>query len=149
MPGGPRALGQELRLALTAASGWTARRVLKSAFCTLEVPEIGLEASAETLAADLVGARDLLRNVYRQLTEECVGAGEPASMAAFLADLTAVLDGRKDATLVLRDPSGLSLVEGPPGAGAGEGSDDDPFLVRVDFEPTEAERQRIASDVRN
>jgi C4-type Zn-finger protein len=144
VPRRPGAPGVELRLALTPASGWHERRVLKSAFCTLEVPEIGLEASAETLAADLVTAHELLHRVYKQLTEETLGVGDEASMAAFLGELQAVLAGSQPATLVLRDPSGGSLVEG-----AGEADSDDPYLVTSFFEPTPAELHRIDTDVRS
>uniref|UniRef100_A0A023GFS1 Putative duplicated domain in the epidermal growth factor n=1 Tax=Amblyomma triste TaxID=251400 RepID=A0A023GFS1_AMBTT len=95
-----------------------ARDVLKSETCTVQVPELELEAGAGLLSGRFTTVEGLLDNMRQQLAQENpFFQGDSASgtgrvrMGAVVDKLAQAAQGKLPVTLVLDDPCGNSYVQ--------------------------------------
>lgn len=129
--------GVEFRITVGQDSGWAERLVLKSGMCELEIPELGLQATAETLGGSLGSVKALLEAMNDQLVNGALDGGRSPEMIEFLSNFQSLLEGSLPATVVLRDISGRSFVQEQPEA-------DGQNLTVTYFERSADEEARVA-----
>ena len=158
------AKGRRLSLTVATPDDLT-RDVLKSASCTVAIPEIELELGPGTLGAFFTTVEGLVTQVHEALAAlpqvsfevgdsavlreaETAGGSDGGGMAAFLRRLAALVGpAGMPWTLVLDDPLALVHVEPrpPPAAvaAAADAGTADPQLAAVDYVRTAAQDEAL------
>eukprot|EP00042_Codosiga_hollandica_P025832 m.118151 g.118151 ORF g.118151 m.118151 type:complete len:460 (-) comp51999_c0_seq2:160-1539(-) len=135
--------GIRFTLKLNAESEWANRDCLKSSSCVMTIPEIELSAAPTTLGGSFTTIEGLIKQVYDQLANspfyhgDSSGGEQRVKMASFLSMLREILDGKRDATLILEDPAGNSFVQNlylP---------EVDPFLTVEQYDRTEDDNEEL------
>ncbi|PSN56885.1 Zinc finger protein ZPR1 [Blattella germanica] len=93
------------------------RDVLKSETCSLEVPELELSVGPYALGGRFTTVEGILTAMKDQLTSEGSVFIDSADdelrqrMSKFTSDLSEILEGKREVTVVLDDPAGNSYVQ--------------------------------------
>ncbi|KAL7752987.1 nucleolar zinc-finger protein [Sorochytrium milnesiophthora] len=109
----PEPQGQRYTLQVTSEADLT-RKVLKSKFATIRIPDIGLEISHETFPDKYTDIDTMLRLIFRDLSKSAAGmeaGAQKEAMAAFLRQLMQLIQGRLETCIILDDPAGLSYMQ--------------------------------------
>lgn len=108
-----------VRFTLRVSQPWDLTRdVLKSETCSVEIPELELEAGAGIMSGRFTTVEGLLQEVHSQLAKDnpfFQGDSAPTlqreRMGALVSKLSAAASGKLPVTLVLDDPCGNSYVQ--------------------------------------
>jgi len=133
--GGIEEKGRRITLRVADPTSDLTRDVLKSETCQVVIPELEFEMGGAALGGRFTTLEGLLANVEEMVeTNPLFGGGDAAApdvekrMAAFMARLQGLKEGREPFTLVLDDPAGNSYLQNV------YAPDDDPQMKIEEYE---------------
>ncbi|XP_017885590.1 zinc finger protein ZPR1-like [Ceratina calcarata] len=114
--GGIEPLGVKIEVTVAGREDFN-RDLLKSETCHMQVPELELEIGPATLGGRFTTVEGILVAIKEQLSTSTAFTGDSSNpetkerMETFISQLSEVLEGKRDVTLVLDDPTGNSYVQ--------------------------------------
>eukprot|EP00128_Syssomonas_multiformis_P016265 Colp12_sorted_trinity150504_noHs@35326 len=137
--------GRKITLKITCSDDMS-RDVLKSMDCFLEIPEIGLQAAPGTCGTKFSTVEGLLTEIKEQLEEanpfdiqglDSSIAETREKLQKFFEEFQEVIDGKRQVTLILDDPTGNSYLQNL------YAPDPDPEMTIEDYERTHEQNDAL------
>ncbi|KAG7200099.1 hypothetical protein KM043_000545 [Ampulex compressa] len=114
--GGIESHGVRIEVTVTGKEDFS-RDLLKSETCDMEIPELELEVGPSALGGRFTTVEGVIVAMKEQLSTSTAFTGDSRDvetakrMESFISQLSEVLDGQRNITLVLDDPAGNSYVQ--------------------------------------
>ena len=105
----------EYRLSISSADDLDTH-VARSSSASIEIPELGVRidpvSSGESFISNVEGVLKRVRSVLEQSERASDDAGTKAKARELLGKIELMMDGKFNATLIIRDPLGNSFIAG-------------------------------------